>query len=76
MPAIADVLFGRVNPSGRLAMTFPASLETCPTFRSFHDDENGLFYREEELFGYRAYQHQSLKTAFRELCFVECSTLS
>jgi beta-glucosidase len=76
MPAIADVLFGKVNPSGRLAMTFPASLESCPTFESFHDDENGLFYREEELFGYRAYQHQGIATAYREHILTQCENLS
>lgn len=71
MSALADVLFGKVNPSGRLAMTFPETLEQCPTTESFNTDEGGLKYVEESLFGYRSYEKQGLTPAYRKLsrCF-------
>jgi beta-glucosidase len=66
LTAIADVLFGNVNPSGRLAMTFPTTLEECPTTKSFSSDEGGLLYEEESNFGYRAYERDGVLPAYRE----------
>ncbi len=62
--AIADVLFGDVNPSGKLAQTFPVRLEDTPTFLDF-PGENGKIYYSEGLFvGYRSYEKKKLAPLF------------
>jgi beta-glucosidase len=62
--AIADVLFGNTNPSGKLPQTFPARLEDTPTYLDF-PGENGKVYYEEGLFvGYRYYDKKKIAPLF------------
>lgn len=51
--AVADVLYGRVNPSGRLAETWPVSCGDCPTAESYGSRDGQ--YREGLYVGYRYY---------------------
>ncbi|KAL3468851.1 periplasmic beta-glucosidase precursor [Aspergillus californicus] len=62
--AAADVLCGRVNPSGRLPVTFPRRIEDCPAFSSFPGEENEIHYNEGLFVGYRWWDLLSIKPLF------------
>lgn len=65
--AVADLLSGRVNPSGKLPMSFPASYQDAPSANNFPaETSNPLSVRYEEgvYVGYRYYQAFKVKPAF------------
>ena len=53
--AIADILFGKVNPRGKLAETFPLKLEDTPCYHTFPGGPITVEYRESIYVGYRYY---------------------
>ncbi len=62
--AIADVLFGKVNPSGRLPLTLPAKIEDTPAFLSFGSENGKVVYREDLFVGYKHYQARKIRPLF------------
>ncbi|OCL31925.1 hypothetical protein BCR15_07660 [Tessaracoccus lapidicaptus] len=52
---LADVLTGRVNPSGRLAETIPLALGDTPSFHTFPGEHEVVHYGERMFVGYRHY---------------------
>lgn len=65
--AFADIIFGKVNPSGKLAETFPAKYEDCVTAKNGQFGLWGRVALEEGLYcGYRYFDRQRTMPAF---CF-------
>lgn len=62
--AVVDILFGDVNPSGKLAETFPVRLEDNPSYLYYFGEEDRTEYREGIFVGYRYYDKKDLEVLF------------
>lgn len=62
--AIADVLTGEVNPSGKLTETLPVRLEDTPAYLDFPGENGHVRYGEGLFVGYRWYDARHLQVAF------------
>jgi len=62
--AIADILFGRVNPSGKLGETFPLKLADTPSYTNFPGDAGKVYYGEGMFIGYRYYDAKQMPVLF------------
>jgi len=62
--ALADVLFGLVNPSGKLPTTFPVRLEDNPTYHNWPGENKQSVYGEGIFIGYRHYERLGIKPLF------------
>jgi beta-glucosidase len=54
--AIADIIFGDVNPSAKLSLSFPLRNEDNPAFLNYTSDDNRVVYGEDVYIGYRYYE--------------------
>lgn len=62
--ALADVLSGKVNPSGKLSETFPVRLEDTPAFPDFPNRSGNARYNEGVFIGYRHYNTRKIKPLY------------
>lgn len=62
--AIYNVLIGKVNPSGKLAETYPLSLEDVPCYKYFPGDMQNSLYKEGIYVGYRYYDKANKNVLF------------
>jgi len=61
---LADVLFGAVNPSGKLTVTFPQRMEDIPGWHSYPGENGRHFYSEGLFVGYRWYDARQIEPLF------------
>ena len=61
---IADVLFGAVEPGGRLPLTFPVRLEDNPTYVNYPGENGRVRYGEGIFVGYRYYDKKLIEPLF------------
>ena len=62
--AVAEILVGKYNPSGKLAETFPLRLEDTPCYLSFPGVNDETVYSEGMFVGYRYYSSKKIKVLF------------
>jgi len=65
--AIAQVLFGDANPSGKLPVSFPKRLQDSPAHqspRSYPGDREKVHYDEDIFVGYRHFDQQDIEPLF------------
>ncbi|KAM0323484.1 hypothetical protein ACHAQA_008764 [Verticillium albo-atrum] len=61
---IADVLFGNVNPAGRLPLSFPRQIEDVPSFLNFGSERGRVVYGESIYVGYRFFEKVNREVLF------------
>jgi len=62
--AIADVLFGKVNPCGKLAETYPLKLADTPAYINWPGEAGEVYYGEGLFIGYRYYDAKQMPVLF------------
>jgi beta-glucosidase len=64
--ALAEILFGEVNPSGHLPVTFERRLEDNPAYANWFEQPgtNRIEYREGVFVGYRGFEKNGTKPLF------------
>ncbi len=62
--AITDVLTGKLNPSGKLPITFPKRWEDCSAYNSYHKLDSVSVYSDGIFVGYRYFDKNNIKPLF------------
>lgn len=62
--AVVDILYGLVNPSGKLAETFPVRLVDNPSYLYYGGEKDVTEYREGVFAGYRYYDKKKMEVLF------------
>lgn len=61
---IADVVYGVVNPSAKLPLTFPKHVKHNPTYLNYRSEAGRVLYGEDVYVGYRYYEEMEIEPNF------------
>lgn len=62
--AIADILIGETNPSGKLPITFPVKWEDCSAFPTYMKEDSVSRYDDDIFIGYRHFDKYNIEPQF------------
>ena len=62
--SLSDILFGEVNPSGKLPTTFPKNLSDTPAYSTYPGKDLQMDYEEGLFIGYRWYDREEIEPLF------------
>ncbi len=62
--ALARILYGEVNPSGKLPLTFPRRWEDSPVYATYPGPRDSVYYTEGIYVGYRGFDRKGVKPLF------------
>ena len=62
--AAVDLLYGRKNPCGKLAETYPVRLQDVPSYLNYPGDGKTVHYQEGIFVGYRYYDAKDMEVLF------------
>lgn len=62
--AMVNCLIGKVNPSGKLAETYPLKLEDTPCYKNYPGTEVSVEYKESIFVGYRYYDTNNVEVLY------------
>ena len=62
--SLADIIYGSVNPSGRLSLTLPQREQDVPAYQNLRSENGKIHYREDLFVGYKWYQARDIKPLF------------
>lgn len=62
--AAVDLLYGKINPSGKLAETWPLKIEDNPSYLNFPGEEGVVEYHEGIFIGYRYYDKKAAEVQY------------
>jgi len=62
--ALSDVVYGKINPSGRLSLSLPVRVQDIPAYPNLRSEHGKIHYQEDLFVGYKFYQAKGIAPLF------------